>query len=79
MLGGDKPFRLLSNNPKKRNDLKKHGLTQVESEKHIAGVGAYNARYLQAKKLWGHVIDEKEISFKVLNPVLKFEDSPEKR
>ena len=36
---GKKPFRLLTNNPKKLEDLAEHGLHQVTREKHVTGVG----------------------------------------
>ena len=60
-LGGDRPFRLLTNNPKKRTDLEAHGLTRITMERHVAGVGEYNRRYLAAKRDWGHVIDERDL------------------
>jgi GTP cyclohydrolase II len=58
---GDKPFRLLTNNPKKVTDLNAMGLTQIERVKHITGVGAANKEYLAAKRDWGHKLDEQDI------------------
>ena len=58
---GDRPFRLLTNNPKKIADLAAHGLTQINPERHIVGVDAANRRYLAAKRDWGHVIDDDDI------------------
>lgn len=61
LLEGDRPFRLMSNNPKKHADLRANGLTAFDIEKHVAGVGRYNRRYLSAKRTWGHVIDETDL------------------
>ncbi len=61
LLGGDRKFRLMSNNPKKREDLKEHGLTQFDIEKHVCGVGDYNRFYLKAKRLWGHSFDDEDL------------------
>ncbi|MEM7467593.1 MAG: GTP cyclohydrolase II [Pseudomonadota bacterium] len=57
----DKPIRLLTNNPKKVNDLKKLGIKDITSEKHIIGVSDWNRRYLAAKKDWGHQLDIDDI------------------
>jgi GTP cyclohydrolase II len=51
---GPGPFRLLTNNPKKIEDLATAGLTQITPVKHVFGVTRANRRYLQAKKDWGH-------------------------
>lgn len=55
-LGGQ-PFRLLTNNPKKVDDLTRNGLTDITRVKHVTGVGDNNRRYLSAKKGWGHKLD----------------------
>jgi GTP cyclohydrolase II len=60
-LRGDRPIRLLSNNPKKQTDLRSGGLHYITHEKHITGVSAANQRYLDAKRSWGHEIDPVEI------------------
>ena len=60
-LGGDRPFRLLTNNPKKRRELEAHGLTRITMERHVAGVGEHNRRYLAAKRDWGHVIEDRDL------------------
>ena len=60
-LGGDRPFRLLTNNPKKVDDLRGHGLGDVTVEKHIIGVGKHNRRYLAAKREWGHAIEDGDL------------------
>ncbi|MDJ0654034.1 MAG: GTP cyclohydrolase II [Xanthomonadales bacterium] len=58
---GNRPFRLLTNNPKKINDLAALGLDQVTRVKHVTGVGDWNRRYLKAKKDWGHALSEQDI------------------
>lgn len=61
LLGGDRAFRLLSNNPKKLADLCARGLTKIESQKHVAGVNDHNRRYMTAKRDWGHRLDPEDI------------------
>ncbi len=58
---GDKPMRLLTNNPKKLEDLAQHGITNITVEKHVAGQSEWNQRYLAAKRDWGHKLDEEDI------------------
>ncbi|NCF25069.1 MAG: GTP cyclohydrolase II RibA [Gammaproteobacteria bacterium] len=58
---GEKPFRLLTNNPKKLADLAAHGLTDVTPVKHVTGVTEANRRYLEAKKGWGHRLDAEDL------------------
>ncbi|MBN1944326.1 MAG: GTP cyclohydrolase II [Bradymonadales bacterium] len=60
-LGGDRPFRLLTNNPKKQSDLYDSGLTGFQVVKHLTGVNPYNRRYLLAKRDWGHQLDPEEL------------------
>lgn len=55
---GNRPIRLLTNNPKKLEDLARHGLTRVTPVKHVCGVSDFNRRYLEAKKTWGHDLDD---------------------
>jgi len=59
---GDKPFRLLTNNPKKIDDLEAMGITNVTRVKHVCGVGTANKRYLEAKRDWGHKLDADDLS-----------------
>lgn len=59
---GDRPIRLLTNNPKKIDDLSRSGLTQLSTEKHVAGVSEWNKRYLSAKQNWGHQIGDDDIA-----------------
>lgn len=59
---GNRPIRLLTNNPKKIEDLSSSGLTQLSIEKHVAGVSQWNKRYLSAKQTWGHNIVDTDIS-----------------
>ena len=56
-----KPFRLLTNNPKKVHDLNAFGLADITPVKHVCGVGDNNRRYLQAKRNWGHEIDSDDL------------------
>ena len=56
-----KPITLLSNNPKKLNDLKQYGIEDIELEKHVIGVSDWNRRYLTAKRDWGHALDDTDI------------------
>ena len=58
---GDKPIRLMTNNPKKVGDLAEHGVTDVTAIKHVVGVTDSNRRYLEAKKGWGHQLDVDDI------------------
>ena len=60
-LGGDRPFRLLTNNPKKAEDLRAHGFGHITVERHVTGVGKHNRRYLAAKRDWGHAIEEVDL------------------
>ncbi len=57
----DRPFRLLTNNPKKVNDLEAMGLKGITRVKHVTGVGDRNRRYLAAKQDWGHDIAPEDI------------------
>ncbi|TDJ64399.1 MAG: GTP cyclohydrolase II [Proteobacteria bacterium] len=59
---GDRPFRLLTNNPKKTNDLAQLGLRQVTPVKHVIGVNQWNRRYLAAKRDWGHVLSDQDLT-----------------
>ena len=58
---GDRPLRLLTNNPKKLADLAEHGVTAVTPVKHVAGVTESNRRYLEAKQGWGHELSEDDL------------------
>jgi GTP cyclohydrolase II len=58
---GDAPLRLLTNNPKKVRDLNEHGLNHITRVKHLAGVARSNRRYLDAKRQWGHQLDEDDL------------------
>lgn len=58
---GNRPIRLLTNNPKKIADLSSSGLTMLSTEKHVAGVSQWNKRYLAAKQGWGHEIVDSDI------------------
>ena len=58
---GNRPFRLLTNNPKKIADLRDLGLDQITPVKHVVGVGGRNQRYLVAKRDWGHVFTDDDL------------------
>jgi len=57
-----RPFRLLTNNPKKVDDLTRFGLGEITRVKHVTGVTDSNRRYLTAKKKWGHELDSEDIA-----------------
>ncbi len=61
---GQRPFRLLTNNPKKIADLKAFGLTNVSAERHVSGVNPWNQRYLAAKRDWGHFLEDVDLQKK---------------
>ncbi len=58
---GDKPIRLMTNNPKKIADLKSMGIVDVTPVKHVCGVGDANKKYLRAKREWGHRLDDTDL------------------
>ena len=58
---GDGPFRLLTNNPKKIDDLTAAGLNDITPVKHVFGVTESNKRYLVAKRDWGHRLGDDDI------------------
>jgi GTP cyclohydrolase II len=60
-FAGDKPIRLLTNNPKKVADLAARGVLNVTAIKHVCGVGDANKRYLEAKREWGHRLDDSDL------------------
>ena len=58
---GTTSFRLLTNNPKKIEDLSTLGLENITRVKHVIGVGEANRDYLAAKRDWGHALDDDDI------------------
>lgn len=60
-FANDRKIRLLTNNPKKIADLTEFGLENIEQVKHVTGVDDCNLRYLEAKRQWGHSIDENDL------------------
>ncbi len=52
-----KSFRLLTNNPKKVDDLNAMGIQNITRLKHVCGVSDTNKRYLEAKREWGHALE----------------------
>ena len=59
---GTRPLRLLTNNPKKVDDLTALGLGEITRVKHVVGVSDWNRRYLSAKRDWGHSISDGDLS-----------------
>ncbi|MCH7829243.1 MAG: GTP cyclohydrolase II [Proteobacteria bacterium] len=57
----DQAFRLLTNNPKKVDDLTRSGLGEITRVKHVSGVTDDNRRYLSAKQDWGHKLSAEDI------------------
>ncbi len=57
----NRPFRLLTNNPKKVTDLEQMGLREITRVKHVTGVGDSNRGYLTAKQDWGHELTPEDI------------------
>ena len=61
-LIGERPFRLLTNNPDKVNQMRAFGLRHVAQQVHVAGVGSRNLHYLSAKRRHGHSIPPSAIA-----------------
>jgi len=59
---GNRRIRLLTNNPKKIDDLAEHGFGEISPVKHVTGVGDWNRRYLSAKRAWGHQIEPDDLA-----------------
>jgi GTP cyclohydrolase II len=57
----DRSLRLLTNNPKKVEDLTSFGITDITRVKHVTGVTDSNRRYLAAKQDWGHELDPEDL------------------
>ncbi len=55
------PFRLMTNNPKKIDDLTDLGLSGITPVKHVCGVTDSNRGYLKAKQGWGHKLDADDL------------------
>ena len=55
-------MRLLTNNPKKVDDLRALGLRRLSPVKLVAGVNDWNRRYLAAKRDWGHWIGDDDLA-----------------
>jgi GTP cyclohydrolase II len=60
----DRPFRLLTNNPKKMTDLNNYGVRNITAVKHVIGVNDSNRRYLAAKRDWGHQLEPDDLIIK---------------
>ena len=58
---GVRRMRLLTNNPKKVEDLRAHGLQEIIRVKHVTGVADANRAYLEAKRDWGHDLEDGDL------------------
>ena len=54
-------IRLLTNNPKKLDDLAALGVQGIEQVKHVVGVDNFNLQYLKAKRDWGHKLVDDDL------------------
>ena len=54
-------IRLLTNNPKKLDDLAALGVKGIEQVKHVVGVDDFNLQYLKAKRDWGHKLADDDL------------------
>ena len=61
-LLGDRPFRLLTNNPDKVEQVRACGLEGVVRQSHVVGVCSRNQAYLRAKAERGHAIPLASVS-----------------
>ena len=61
-FGRKRPLRLLTNNPKKIGDLTALGVVNLTRVKHVSGVTCFNRRYLEAKREWGHSLEDSDIT-----------------
>ena len=61
-FGRGRKLRLLTNNPKKQEDLSALGVPHIEQVKHVCGVDDHNLQYLKAKRDWGHKLGEDDLS-----------------
>ena len=61
---GKQSFRLMTNNPKKIDDLTAFGLKNIIPIKHLIGVTDKNRNYLSAKQTWGHRLDDDDLKSK---------------
>jgi GTP cyclohydrolase II len=61
-FGRGRSLRLMTNNPKKLEDLQALGVKNITRVKHVSGVDACNLRYLEAKRSWGHRIDPEDLT-----------------
>ena len=57
-LLSNRPIRLLSNNPNKREQLEQHGQKIAEVISLVTGVCEHNHRYIESKRSKGHQIPD---------------------
>ena len=60
-FGQGRRIRLLTNNPKKLDDLTALGVQGIEQVKHVCGVDSFNLQYLKAKRDWGHKLADDDL------------------
>ena len=61
-FGQGRAIRLLTNNPKKLEDLTALGVANIDQVKHVCGVDDNNLAYLKAKRDWGHRLADDDLS-----------------
>jgi GTP cyclohydrolase II len=57
-LLSDRPVRLLSNNPHKREDLERGGQKVSEVVPLVSGITRHNLRYIRSKRGKGHLLPD---------------------
>ena len=61
-FGRGRSLRLMTNNPKKIEDLTNLGVSNIKPVKHVCGVQDQNLDYLKAKQGWGHKFEEDDLA-----------------
>ncbi len=59
---GTRPFRLLTNNPRKVEALEAFGIRGIRQQRHVAGITEHNRRYLRAKRDSGHALGDDDLN-----------------
>lgn len=61
LRGDGRPIRLVSNNPEKRKALEAGGVKVCGLVPLVNGLTRHNLRYLQSKRAYGHLINERDL------------------
>lgn len=61
LRGQARPIRLISNNPEKRKALEAGGVKVAGCIPLLNGLTTHNLRYLQSKRAYGHLINERDL------------------